>query len=91
MTSTSGTSEFPVAVYTAAQYLRTREDGQSATAQSGVSSLSITVVYPRINSHIISFTSPILNSGARDTIFQSSHHTMSSRIYVCSLQQSGTN
>ena len=35
VTPTSGTSEFPVAVYTAAQHLRAREEGQSAASQSG--------------------------------------------------------
>ena len=34
MTATSGASEYPVAVYTAAQSLETREEGQSAASPS---------------------------------------------------------
>ena len=37
MTATSGTSEYPVTVYTAAQSLGTREEGQSAASPSGES------------------------------------------------------
>ena len=51
--------------------------------------MSISGIYLLISiQHIISFTSPTFNSGARDNIFPS--HTMSRQIYVCSLQQSGT-
>ena len=42
-------------------------------------------IYLYINPHIISFTSPILHSGARDNIFPS--HIMSPQIYVCFVQQ----
>ena len=47
------------------------------------------IFFTYINPHIISFSSPILNSGARNNI---NHiHNISGWIYMCCRQQPGTN
>ena len=48
--------------------------------------MSITgIISTYINSHIISFTSPIFNSGARDNIFHNSHNTLFLVVYTSAL------